>query len=206
MISDGVGDGTDDAYFNLKSLYEQDLERKIQQPACLHSGSAGPGECGTRQRDAPRREPDTFDPKKLAPLQSRTKTLTNSTQSGPPGGRPGLAAQGGPGSAPVSLDAQPRVDDGREDAKRKRRKTPSPRRTSMVQIKGLTPKQVRASIVVPTSYYRAIWMEKNKPADGSQPTEPTDADLQAIELVEKKNIAAAVAAAAAPWRTTTAIR
>jgi flagellar M-ring protein FliF len=188
----GLGDGTDDAYFNLKSLYEQNLEQKISNQLATIPGVRVQVSAELDKEMHREESQITFDPKKVATLQSRTKTETNSTQSGPPSGRPGLSSQGGPGSAPVSL-ATNRTATTEEKTKEEETQNALPAQNIQVQMKGLTPKRVRASVVVPTSYYRAVWLERNKPADRSKPPEPTAADLQAIELVEKKNIAAAVA-------------
>jgi flagellar M-ring protein FliF len=189
--SGGVGDGTDDAYFNLKSLYEQNLEKRIRDLVNIRGVRV---QVSAELDKVMHREENqiAFDPKKVATMQSRTLTQSNSTQSGPPGGRPGVTAQGGPGSAPVSL-TNSRASTMEDKTKEEETTNAFPSQNIKVQFKGLTPTLVRASIVVPTSHYRAIWMEKNKPADGSQPTEPTDADLKTIELVEKKNIEATVA-------------
>jgi flagellar M-ring protein FliF len=60
-------------------------------------------------------------------------------------------------------------------------------------MKGLTPSQVRASIVVPSSYYLQVWKEKNRPPDGSEPPNPDTNQLQEIESSVKGDIANAVA-------------
>lgn len=189
---DGVGDGTDDPYFNLKVLYEEQLEQDI-----LNQLSYIPGVrvrvSAELDKEISREEKNiVLEPKNAAPLRSQSRTTKNSNQARPPAGAPGLASQGGPASGPVSLTSG-RESTSEETTREEETQNAVPSQHTLAQIKGMTPKRVRASVVVPTSYYRAIWKENNKPADGSDAREPTADDLRTIETAERKNIAGAVA-------------
>jgi flagellar M-ring protein FliF len=56
----------------------------------------------------------------------------------------------------------------------------------------LTPKKVKVSIGVPSSYYDKVWREQNPPADGAEQGAPDPAEIARIEQEVKKEIEEAV--------------
>jgi flagellar M-ring protein FliF len=63
-----------------------------------------------------------------------------------------------------------------------------------IQKFGLVPERVTASIRIPRSIFRTIWMAENPPAAGGAPLEPGQEQLDAIELRETQAIEDMVAA------------
>lgn len=57
---------------------------------------------------------------------------------------------------------------------------------------GLVPRIVTVSVGIPKSYFKKIWKQQNPTPEGSDPTEPTPAELQAIEALEIATIQEAV--------------
>ncbi len=57
---------------------------------------------------------------------------------------------------------------------------------------GLVPDVVTASVGIPRSYFKRVWLEQNPTPVGEAPKEPTAADLQAIEVQVVTDIEAAV--------------
>lgn len=53
---------------------------------------------------------------------------------------------------------------------------------------GLIPTRITATIRIPSSYWKAVWQERNKPDDGSKPPDPTAADIDTIAGTEIKHL------------------
>jgi flagellar M-ring protein FliF len=187
-----LGDAMDDPYYKLKSNYEEDLEGKIHKLLAYVPGVQVKvhAELDKEMRRVEQRT--NLDPKMVTPLRSHVRTETNMSEGGPTAGRPGLEAQG-PAAGPTTLAAG-RSTKTEEKSRDEETQNFVPQQQVSVEFKGLTPTRVRASIVIPSDYYREVWSEQNKPTDGSQPSPPTQQQVQDLEALVKKNIENAVLA------------
>ncbi len=118
-----------------------------------------------------------YDAKSVV-FESRESTLTKLVEGPSPGGRPGLAAQGGVNQpATVASSSAPRNN---EDTSQTEQRKAVPTTQKHVVREGRTPKRVTVSVAVPNSYYEDIW-RKQHPDSTAAPDAAALADLQASE-------------------------
>jgi len=188
---DHMGDPLEDPYYARKQLYEQQLRGAVTE-ALVYVPGAVVQVSAELDRDVMHREEQVdYDPKAVAFEQS-TRTKSERSENTTPGGRPGVAAQAAQGPSggaatvgPVTTDR--RTSNETEDLDEQTRNLVSHTKVER-EVHGLTPKRVRVTVVVPTSYYAQVWRERN----GSG--EPQGNELAQIEEDVRKKIEATVVA------------
>lgn len=179
-----------DPYIERKRLHEQEYRAKI-----LEALSYVPGvtvSCNVELGDEllHREEKIEHDPKAVA-QQVTESTRTRTRDGTAPGGRPGPVAQQ---NTRMTLDNSS-VKGAREEEEESNRQEfnlLSSTRKEITTI-GMAVKRVRASVVVPSSYFTKVWNKLN-PAEPGQPAKtPSQAELDQIRTREVGNIQACVA-------------
>ena len=189
---DGLGDPLEDPYYSRKAYYEQQLEAKIRDlvshipGAVVHVNA----ELTTDLRHVV--QSVKVDPKPVTTF-SQALSKTNRIQGNTPGGLPGLAAQGGPTAPPVTVRAGRSTSTEQDTTEETIKSVVSTNHETRETI-GLTPKSVKATIGVPSTYYVSLWKDRNPVADGQEPQPPPTAELNKIKTEVKTQIEAAVVA------------
>jgi flagellar M-ring protein FliF len=124
-----------------------------------------------------REERNKVDPKTV-PLYLREDSTLSTQEKDQPGGRPGFESQQ-PNRGASLASARQGSRSEEETTAREEQNAVSHDRT-LVTMAGLTPKRVTVSIGVPTSYLLRVWREKQPPAAGQAPKDPTAAELDAL--------------------------
>lgn len=136
-----------------------------------------------------------LDPKPVA-VRITEQTTSHTRQGDGPGGRVGYIAQ--QANTPTALAATGAGSQEQEDTSHTDTQSiPSGSQEERESV-GLTPKQVKVSVGIPSSYFVKVWRERNPAAAGEQPKEPAAADLEKIRLEETAKIQAHVAALLPP--------
>ncbi len=134
-----------------------------------------------------REERNKVDPKTV-PLYLREDSSISTQEKDQPGGRPGFESQQPNRGASVAAGRQGSRSEEETNAREEQNAVSHDR--TLVTMAGLTPKRVTVSIGVPTSYLVRVWREKQQPAAGQQPKDPTPAELDALaeaEILKIKN-------------------
>jgi flagellar M-ring protein FliF len=187
---DAPVDPVEDAYYSRKQHYERSVEQQIREllaaiPNVVVKVNA---ELDTEMNHV---EESLKHDEKAVPQQTLTKTVSTTNESTTPGGRIGLAAQG-PGATPVQQSAS-RTTKSTEDITDDSTSNLVGGTRITREVKGLTPKQARAAIAIPSDYFVQVWRENNPPAEGAEPVSPDAAELTKIKEAEITKIEEAVA-------------
>jgi flagellar M-ring protein FliF len=127
------------------------------------------------------------DPKAVQ-VSSTEETLTETTSSAPPGGRPGAVAQAsGANSAAVLQAASSGTRSENEKAMRREQSVVSTDSSSVDQA-GLTPTRVTVAVGVPQSYFVSIWKLAHPTPSGQAELTPDPAELKQIQQEQTTNI------------------
>ncbi len=113
-----------------------------------------------------------------------SKIITQS--GGGSGGVPGVPSNSGNANQPAVVAQAKATESNTEEIRTESKAVPS---ETIIDSKkpGLVPKRVTTSIGIPRSYYVRLWKEQNKPAEGEEQIEPTQADIERIKSpVEEK--------------------
>jgi len=187
---EGLLDASEDPYYSRKAQFEQRLEEKIRAHLANFPGIQVHVSAELSKELSHHEQRVILDPNKATNVQSRTSKVTKTDERGAGGGRPGLEAQG-PGGGAVAL-AGAKTTKSKEESRDEETQSIVPSQQVEVEMTGLTPQRVRASIAVPSSYYRDVWAEKNRPADGQASKPPTEQELDDLKIKINKNIVTAV--------------
>jgi flagellar M-ring protein FliF len=190
--SDGLS--SENLYLSVKKMHEDALKAKIQNALSYIPGvTVEP----TFVLD-PQKHSHTYSienkPKPVARMVKETSsTKTQDGTSG--GGRPGAGAQG---NQPMAVNGTAAVVSGKgtheeeENTQREEVNDISQERKETESV-GLTPKQVRVSVGLPSSYVERVWREQNPPKDGEKPKTPDAAALTSIRDEVSTNVRKQVA-------------
>lgn len=186
---DGLPPATEDPYFTRKLNYERHWTNELNQLLSFVPG--------VRVRVNVELDPQlglqttriTRDPKSIATRsveQRKESTMRGAEQ----GGRPGTAPNG-VGNQPVSLTSAAKGSESQTSEDRTEQESVTTAHEQTVKsVAALLPKQVRASVFVPNSYYEKVWKERNPAADGQAAKSDADkkVELTAIEQEIKTKI------------------
>ncbi len=138
----------------------------------------------------------TPDKKATATLSTTTKEITRDREGAAPGGRPGFSA-----NQPTALLSPAGRGSKENESESESTSTNLVGRTNESTISvGMTPIWMAASVVVPHSYLVNIWKQENPPAEGEDPQEPEEKDLQPIEQKQIARIKDLVAGLLPPMK------
>ena len=180
--SDGLGSGSEDAYFTRMKSYQDSYRAQIM--STLGPSIPGVSVSVNVELDRQRRRTEgevKVDPNTVA-VTERNTTLSSSTENAAPGGRPGVAAQqpnqpallGGGSGGSRSMEQQ-------DDSETQNIVSHTEATT---EFQGLTPQKVTVAVTVPSSYFERIWHELNPTPEGEQPRQPDVNELALIEQTE----------------------
>lgn len=182
---DGASDASRDPYLSRKERVEQDLQKQIIRLLGIR-GAAVVVSAELNPETTNQLKSVDYDPK-VVNVRIDTKSTLTETESGGPGGRPGPAAQGpGAGAAVVGTS---RGNVSRTEKADKSASGLVSQESRVVETIGLTPKDIKVSVRIPSNYYLKVWNEQNRDAQGGAPAQPPEAnELNQIEEGTKQTI------------------
>lgn len=188
----GLGDPSDDPYYKLKAMYEREKRGQISDALSMIPGAVVQVSAELDNKLKHVTDEVRYDPKSVV-AESDSTNETEKALGETPGGRVGLAvqrsAQGPGGGAAVAGGGGGgrKTSNELEKIREKQRMLISTAR-DQVEIKGLTPKRVQVTVVIPSNYYALVWKSQNPPAAGEEVKEPAANDLLPIEQRIKKDV------------------
>lgn len=183
--SGGGGGGFDHPYLSLKRTYEQEFQDDIASLLSYVPGVNVSVNVELSKMQHSEEESQKFDPKPVAMRTTSDETET-STDSGGPGGRPGLEAQ--QPNRGASIAGAGRGNSSRETRNRSEESKVTSTDITRSRHVGLTPERVSVSVAIPSSYFVNLWRERHPTVEGQTPVEPTTAELVQIEEEEREKI------------------
>lgn len=167
----GAASGFDNVYLRAKRQYDQEYADKARE-ALKIPGATVVADVELNPEISSNEHDVKADPKAV-PVRNIETTQESKTETAGPAGRPGLQAQASNQGAKVEPPSK-----GSSSSTKGPNTTETEYVVSHVQrtsqTAGLTPKDVRLIVGVPSSYIESIWREKNKKPDGSPPDNPPD--------------------------------
>jgi flagellar M-ring protein FliF len=190
---EGGGDPTDDPYYKLKMMYEREKRVQINDALSMIPGAIVQVSAELDNELTHSKETVRYDPKSVV-AQSDSTNETEKSLGETPGGRVGLAAQrsaqgpgGGAAVAGGGSSGGRKTSNELEKIRERQQMLVSTDR-DQVQIKGLTPKRVQVTVVIPSNYYAQVWKSQNPPVGDAKPKEPAADELLPIEQRIKKDV------------------
>jgi len=181
----GSGGGSLDRYATIKSKYEAHWQNQVAMALRFVPGVQVTANVELDPETSHTEDINLIDPKTVVYKQEET-SRNKTSESGGPGGRPGLQGQQTANqSARVGSGESTRMN---EEDSHTSTLSVVPSTVKKISQHGLTPKRVTVSVGVPSNYYTKIWNERNPPADGQPPKKPTDAEIQTIETKVKADL------------------
>jgi len=187
---DGSPLAPDNAYASHKSMYEEFWRDKI-----LRRLSTIPGvnvEVNVQLNPELRNEEfkSTVDAKAVA-IETSESTTESSTKSPKTGGRPGAVPNGVASNSSAQITESGGQESSNTESASTQRLLPSTGRVLRTTAP-LVPKEVTASIGVPQSYYKKVWVRQNPVKEGEEAKEPDPLELKKIEESTRKSIEEAI--------------
>lgn len=174
---DDLASASDDAFFNRKVQYEQDLERKVLAALEMIRGVQVQATADLNPETRHQQEKRNFDPKAVATISQSESSRSANTIGAAPQGPPGFRAQQPNQPGAVGAAAAPRTDS--EESQTEKQSVVSSD-TTVRDLAPLTLRDAKLAITIPASYFVEVWREQNKAAVGQAAKDPTPADLQKI--------------------------
>ncbi len=123
------------------------------------------------------------------PIRSSNSSIKTTTRSGTDAGRVGAVPNGALGNRAEEVSpTSSTLQESTSSETREESESVVGQEWSDVVQAGLTPTTVTATVQIPQSYFRRIWMERNPPKPGESPREPDQAELLRIENEEINRI------------------
>ncbi len=185
--SDAFGDGQEHQYLRVMRSYENLFRERAMDALSYVAGVTVNVNVELSSEVESSREKTTLDDKSSGTLFQSETSNTRDSNSGPPGGRPGVVAQQGNANQATQLGAARATSSTDEQSTSQRQAIPA-HETIRSRSVGLIPERVTVAIGVPSSHYENIFRKRNPGADG-QPGPPPDlAQLKLIEQEEQDKI------------------
>jgi flagellar M-ring protein FliF len=188
----GLGDADGDEYLTRKEAYDRIWQEKISSHLADIPGVVVSTNVELVLDTKIEETRTTLDPKGVI-FRADESTMSKTTESPGPAGRPGVVAQQ-PGAANQggSVGLGSNVARTSEETSHVNTDTAVPTTIQKREQIGLTPSRVKVAIAIPTSYYSRVWQERN-PVVGDQPAaKPDSAVLAEIERQVKEDVRKAV--------------
>jgi flagellar M-ring protein FliF len=186
MGAEVTADLFDDPYYVTRLRYEQWVESKIANlisyipnVRIMVTAELDDTKSLRSRKVTPEGEP--------VPLRDKNREEETSSTRKENGGRPGPEAQG-----PSRTGAEPElaIDESTSNNLDKETENYIGSNEEILEQAGLTPKRVRASIAIPSSYLESIWRENNQ--DQPEDAKPEATALMALENAVKEKIQKAI--------------
>jgi flagellar M-ring protein FliF len=182
---DNKSGGLLDKYAEMRRYHEQRFQKNISDLLSFVPGVVVRTSVDLDPEILHEENSTEYDNKAVA-FESRENTLTKTNEGGSPGGRPGVAAQGGV-NQPATVTAAAAMKNNEETSQTEQRKAVPTTQTRTVR-EGRTPKRVTVSVVIPNTYYEEIWRKQNATPEGQPEKKPDAAALADVEKTENKKI------------------
>ncbi|HEV7282497.1 MAG TPA: hypothetical protein VGN57_20000 [Pirellulaceae bacterium] len=189
--ADGSPDGLDSPYLAHKARYERDWKQKIEAQLSMIPGVIVGVNVALDPQMSSSQSTVKIDPKTVA-LRSSESNEERTSATLDDGGRPGAVPNGVVSNQGARVEpTTTKRDDQMSKSASEQESIASQDYTQTVKA-GLIPERVTSSILVPESYYVAIW-QKSQPAPApatpaATPVAPPEADLKVIRDDLKKRI------------------
>lgn len=180
------GDASQDPYLSRMKKYKAEYESMLHHILSYVPGIVVTVNVELDKEMSHHEEKVKVDPKTV-PIRVNEQSTTLNAQSAGPGGRPGLSAQQRANS-PASVAVGASGPKSEEERSQSETQNAVSHDKTITNFAPLTPKLVKFSIGVPSSYYEQIWRERNPTPAGQTPKTPDKAALDQIELTETANI------------------
>ncbi len=185
-LKDGQVGQTASLYQKQKAAYEREWTQKIQDALSMIPNAIVAVNVELTEETSNHSEEIEYQPKPVT-VQSETNTVSESSERGASGGRPGLAAQappgvGGPASGGTSVAAG--VGSGRtsKDTTGEIIKSLPGHTVTKIEKAGLKPDKVKAAISIPIAYLRKVWQKQNPDQEMTQEQLDTAKNEKAQEV------------------------
>jgi flagellar M-ring protein FliF len=175
---DGAISGDQNVYADTQRRYEQDFKQKIVDKLSVYPNTNVEVYVELDQTLEDRTTQLKYDEKPTL-LKSRTASTDEKSTTSPNAGRPGVEPNIGSNRA-IAVSSTPETENTVTESVEETENATGV--TQHVTRKSpLAPLLVTASIGIPRSYFKQVWKQQNPTPDGTEPTEPTPTELQAIE-------------------------
>ena len=191
----GSGDSADDPVASRKMMYEQEWNNKIRRAVSFIPAVLVETNVEIDPQSGHEENVTTYDTKGVVYNQRET-TGTKSVEPAPPAGSPGLGSQGGVNQA-AKIGSGSAIKSS-EETLHSESQTKVPTTHVHKTQHGLTPKDVKVAIGIPSSYYEKVWQLENPVAAGEQPKKSLPADLDRIKERVKVEVERATVALLPP--------
>ncbi len=181
---DGSPLAPDNAYAAHKNMYEEFWRDKI-----LRRLSTIPGvnvEVNVQLNPQLRNEEykSTVEAKPVA-IETSESTSDSSTKSPKTGGRPGAVPNGVTSNSAAQIAESGGQESTKSESTSNSRLLPSTGR-QLRTLAPLVPEEVTASIGIPQSYYKKVWLRQNPVPEGEEVKEPDPLEIKKIEDATRK--------------------
>lgn len=185
----------EDPYAARVKLYEHSTKQSIENMLTMYPGALVEVRAELGREFVNHVDRYTYDAQPVTLKQSTFTKKDTATRSST-GGQSG-AASSGLGNTPQQVGSVARDDHQTEETLEQTEALPGATQTTIKKV-GLVPERVTASIRIPRSLFRTIWMAENPATDGEQTVEPDKIQLGEIELRETRAIKDVVTALLPP--------
>ncbi len=185
--SSPLGDGEEHQYLRVMRAYEHLFRERAQDALSYVAGVTVNVNVELTPEVESSREKTTLDDKASGTLFQSESSTTRDSNSGPPGGRPGVVAQQGNANQATQL-AGARVTASTDEQSSSQRQSIPAHETVRSRAVGLIPQRVTVAVGVPSSHYEKIYQKRNPTADGTPPVATDMAQLKLIEQEEQQKI------------------
>jgi flagellar M-ring protein FliF len=178
---DGMPLADEDPYAARVQLYEDKIKRSIENLMAPYPGALVEVRAELEPDFVNREDRITYDGQPVTTSRMNSTKLDSSTTN-TNGGRPGTASNG-VGNSPQQVGSVATIDNKSEETYEQTDAVPG-RILTTIHKPPFLPKRVTASIRIPRSLWRTIWLADHLPVDGEDPIEPEAVDLEEIESRE----------------------
>jgi flagellar M-ring protein FliF len=189
--------GGNELYADIAHNYERDLKAKVLNSLAFIPKVTVEATVVLNSERLKRTTSVDYKPKATT-TEVTDKSKTRTRESAGPGGRPGMQNQGA--NMPTSLAATGGSRSPHEEEEESDHHEASVASGEKVETEnvGLTPKLVKVSVGIPSSYFEKVWQERNPVKEGEQPKSPDAAALEQLRTEESAKLQKHVAALLPP--------
>ncbi|MDA1053679.1 MAG: hypothetical protein O3C40_24790 [Planctomycetota bacterium] len=175
---DGELSGDQNAYADTQRRYEQDFKQKIVDTLSVYPNTNVTVTVELDQTLENQTTQIKYD-EKPTPIKTRETSSDEKSVTSSSSGRPG-AEPNGVGNRSVAVNSSPEKENTLTETVSEA-ESRAGFSYNTIRKPGLVPKLVTVSISIPKSYFKQVWQQQNPTPADAEPTEPTAAELQAIE-------------------------
>ncbi len=182
-----AGLDTDDPYYRNRFLFEEMMRRKILAQLSYIRGVRVEV---TAELDHTKSQ--TVRDQKLGEKKQSLRTSLQEESSemngGRPSQRPGVVPNTAESNTATQLAQATETPTNKTSRINETDESIPDMTITQKEVHGLTPQDIRAAIAIPSDHWARTWKERNRPADGSEPPEPTQQDIDNLAELQKTDI------------------